>query len=255
MKIFNLVLCSPDLYYDQMKEVLSKHYANHRLTKDNTIKTFFYWFDPNIDTTIKVISDDVVLVKGNETMIPGILQKTMSIMKWAVDNFDFDYLLRSSVSTLVDFDELVSFLVKNEVHYGGHLQLNVLIQAWVDPDIGIVDQTKIEVQYAQGTSITFSRKVAQILTKDITKIDYSLMDDVSFGWKMRELQIPFVRLLQKSNLSEIQSGVIFYRNKTKGEREKDVNNIQRLSLLLNQRDSSKFVLNFGDVIKSEVISI
>lgn len=255
MKILNLVLYSPNNHYDQMKTILLDYYKNHRLTKDNSVKTIFYWSDPNLDTNFKVISDDAVIIKGNETMIPGILQKTMIAMKWACENFQFDFLMRSSVSTLVDLDELFEFLSKNPLHYGGHLQLNVHIQAWVDPDIGIVDQTKLEVPYSQGTSIVFSRPVVDTLTKDINKMNYSLQDDVSFGWKMMELKVPFTRLTQKSNLSSLEKGVIFYRNKTKEDRDKDVTNIKNLSDLLTKRGGEGFHLTFSESLGQSVVQL
>ena len=68
--ILHLVLYSDEDYYNKMYEITRKYYK-----KFNNVKTIYYKFSSSIEDNYK-LEDDILLIKGNESYIPGVLDKT-----------------------------------------------------------------------------------------------------------------------------------------------------------------------------------
>lgn len=230
LKYVNLVLYSEDKDYNQMKEITENYYK-----KFENVTTIYYKFDKDISNKYEM-DGNVLKIKGTESYLPGILEKTVKAMEYVVDNkYDCDYLVRSNISTIVDFELLDKELSKNPIEYGGGL-INEL--KMIDKSGGIVDDTYFGLKYASGTAIVFSKKTLEQVMAKRDKINYKLIDDVAIGLLMRdEIKKPAEQVgsfLIVSDSNEISDGseiskkpYMFYRNRS-SNRATDVKNMKMI---------------------------
>lgn len=182
VKILNLVLYSDnEQHYVDMYNILSNYYKIF----DN-VKTYFYKFNNTIENDIELI-DDVLNFKGTEEYIPGILDKTLKVFKYVEKEFeDYDYIIRTNISTIVDFKLLSIELEKTPVIYYGTTHLIYL--QWYTPDINDVNKY-FNTIYASGTNIILSKKGYKLLIDNIDFLDYTVIDDVSIGVFFKKMNI------------------------------------------------------------------
>jgi len=182
MKILHLVLFSHDQGgpYDSMHQILSKYYKEFP-----HVKTIFYCFSPDISSMYE-LKDDILYIQGNETYVPGILDKTILALDYFKDEIqnNHDFVVRSNISTIVNFNILIPLLEVNpSLEYGGGY-INTL--AWMDEKGGVKDETWYGTRFGSGTSILLSKWVAQdvINRKDLIRRD--IIDDLAIGIFIRE---------------------------------------------------------------------
>ena len=224
LKYVNLVLYSEDKDYNQMKEITEKYYK-----KFENVTTIYYKFDKGITNKYEM-DGNVLKIKGTESYLPGILDKTVKAMEYIVDkNYGCDYLVRSNISTIVDFELLDKELRKKPIEYGGGL-INEL--KMIDKSGGIVDDTYFGLKYASGTAIVFSKNTLEQVMAKRDKINYKLIDDVAIGLLMRdeinksaEQVGSFLIVSDGSEISK--KPYVFYRNRS-SNREMDVKNMKRI---------------------------
>jgi hypothetical protein len=222
IKYVNLVLYSEDKDYKQMKEITEKYYK-----KFENVTTIYYKFEKDITNKYEM-EGNVLKIKGTESYLPGILDKTLKAIEYVVDkNYGCDYLVRSNISTIVDFELLDKELRKNPIEYGGGL-INEL--QMIDKSGGIVDDTYFGLKYASGTAIVFSKKTLDQVIAKRDKINYKLIDDVAIGLLMRdELKKPVEQVgsflvVSDGNMPDKKS-YVFYRNRS-SNRQTDVKNMR-----------------------------
>jgi len=168
----NLVLYSNDKEYDKMYELTKKYYSSF-----SNVKTIYYVFNDTLTTEYQ-LKDDILNIKGKETYIPGILDKTIQAFEYVNTHYKFDYMIRSNISTIVDFHLLLEYLQKTPIMYGGGLK-NTITGDKNHPDLeGLI--------YASGTSIMFSKNTLTAFLDKKKHIRNDLIDDVSIGLLMRD---------------------------------------------------------------------
>lgn len=226
--ILNLILYNDTPIYSQMRDILRKYLAN-----TNNVKYYFYCYKC-IDTEY-LFEDDMLYIRGQETFVPGILSKTINAME-ICQNFDFEYLVRSNISTVVNFDMLKEYLKITKIDYGGSL----VTLDWLDFAGGITDDRYKYTKYVFGASIIMSRNSVKILLSNKNDIDYSVIDDVSLGLffgknniKIHDLEPFFVY-----NVQSYSNFAFFYRNKRE-TREIDVECMKKITTLPNKIDNFK----------------
>ena len=103
-----------------------------------------------------------------------ILEKTIYGLKFALENNDFDILIRSNVSTYFDLNLLVKELSRSkykEDFYGGY----------VDKSNGGYFEASRPIEYLSGTGIFMSRAYAELLS-NLNSQDYlGIPDDVAIS--------------------------------------------------------------------------
>lgn len=226
IKILHLVLYSTDNGgpYDKMKRITSKYYNSYP-----NIKTIYYRFSQELPDGVQYeLLGNELLIRGDETYIPGILQKTISTFEYFNDELDqYDYVVRSNISTIIRFDLLSKDLEKNSVDYGCAL-------CWYS-----------DSPYSSGTSIILSPRMVNNIIDNKTVIDYDVIDDVSIGkfistYNNDISMKPVMKSLDnngfyftpnmnsdKTRLTEYiaQNEIVFYRNHN-GDRELDANQME-----------------------------
>ena len=214
IKILNLVLYSSDNGgpYDKMKQITEEFYK-----KFTNVRTIYYRFSNDINKNIE-LRDNILYIKGRETYIPGILQKTLHAFEY-FQNENYDYLVRSNISTIIRFDILTHDLLENPVDYGCGLCFGK--------------------EYSSGTSIILSSNIVKKIVKYKNEIDMSMIDDMSIGdiinRKIPEIEMkPVLTSLENNGFFIIPDSdektlhefiesnkIVFFRNRNE-DREKDV---------------------------------
>jgi hypothetical protein len=171
-KILHLVLYSGE--YKQMYDATRGFYAAQN------IPTYYYSFSPNISSEY-LLQDDQLLIRGTESYLPGILDKTLKALRYfPLDQYQ--YIIRSNASTVIDFEPLLDELSRNPVDYAGSFAHEL---QWLDTGNGITDRTYWGTRYASGTCIILSRDAATKLLNHT--LDHKVIDDVAIGVAMKQL--------------------------------------------------------------------
>lgn len=230
-KVLNLILYSENIEYKQMYKILSSY------LKKNDILHFFYCFkdDDNFfeNKDIKII-DDIIYFKGKESFIPGILDKTLKVFDF-FKNYDFDYIVRSNISSLIDWRSLNEYLINNKCDYWGPV---FYYGSFIDLQSGLTKE-KNELYgkhpFVSGICIVLSKAFIQkISSMRETIMSYGIIDDVAigifFGEHCNDLKRGNLGLDTRGfNVTDKIDGVIVYRNKREN-RYSDIQALSRLTL-------------------------
>ena len=180
IKILHLVLYSDDEYYNQMYDILNnfyKHYENNDNGKQFFVKTYYFRYNNTIINNIEII-DNIIHIKGEESYVPGVIDKTLTAFKYIQKEFqvnNYDYIIRSNISTIIDFKLLVKELeIKPIEYYGG---IAVGSACCIENDIVLFPKTEFIIGY----NIILSIKGFNLLLNNINLIDKTIIDDITLG--------------------------------------------------------------------------
>lgn len=217
LKIINLILYSPgNKYYDEMKKIQTV-YLEYLKLKIKDFSYYFYYYDPSIEKDYE-ITENVIKIKGKETYIPGILNKTIKAFEIINKNFKYDYLVRTNISSVINFKILLNFINRNNPDSCGKIwNLNI-------------KNCKFKEYWGKyfysGTCLIYKKNVITFIINNQNKLDKRLIDDVSLGvliYRQNFKNINFNDVLFLKN--SYKDGMITYRNKTKN-RQLDINRIK-----------------------------
>ena len=175
MRILLLFIYSESEAYNKMLDLQRKYVNTHP-----EITSYFIQFR-NDQSNIIEIENDMIFVKGEEHIL-NITAKTLLAMEYLLyqQNLIFDFVVRTNVSTVFNFTELVKYCnqipIKN-IYTGGCI-LNL---QWLDHSCGIYDEELFGTIYAQGTCIFLSYDVACNIIENRDKIRTDIVDDVAFS--------------------------------------------------------------------------
>lgn len=231
IRILHLVLYSSSIEYDKMYLLTRDYYK-----KFNNIITIYYTF--SLKYNIITLVDDILYIPGNDTYLPGILDKTIKAFLYCDLHYKYDYIVRSNISTIVNFNLLSNKLNKTSIDYGGG---QYLLLRTIDVLNGITNNKYFGTYYVGGTAIIFSNKMIKLLLLNKDKLDYSVVDDVAIGVLIKEqfpdIAISYIQPMfyntNPINMSDIASNqYLYYRNKT-NNRMNDVNHMKQIIDILN----------------------
>lgn len=213
MKILNLILYSRDECYDMMADALTAY------LRAGNIEHYFYSYEPGLLEEYS-LEDNHLYIKGTETFLPGILDKTLDAFRF-FQGYKYDYIVRSNVSTIIDFGELVKYIQPGQYDYAGPLYYPACI---VDVKSGTtVEKHAIyhSHHFVSGICVILSRKAVGMLARDtVTVQSYGVIDDLAMGWYFHD-RLPEVvrsRICEDGkvlfNSLHRVDGVVVYRNRT-----------------------------------------
>jgi|SaaInlV_125m_DNA_1040241.scaffolds.fasta_scaffold05768_1 hypothetical protein len=179
IKFVNLVLYNDDNEnYVRMYHILTEHYQKYP-----NVTTFFYKYNNNLTNEIE-LNGNIINIKGEESYIPGILEKTLIAFEFIQTHVtDFDYIVRSNISSIIDFKLLSLELGKNEIEYYGGTRFGKI------PFKRELEISYVNTPYASGTNIILSKKGLQLLIENKHLINNKVVDDVSIGALFKDLKI------------------------------------------------------------------
>lgn len=230
--MLNLILYSPNPAYDEMRSILSLYLTTKK------VEHYFYWYDPDLSEE-HAFEGNTLRLRGQESLMPGVLNKTLEALELTLDK-KYDFIVRSNVSTVIDFDELSRHLTVGSVDYGGALYYS---QTSVVPEHGMTPE-KFAIygkhSFVLGTHIVLSRKAVQMIldNKEIIQ-GYGFIDDVALGVFFHDRSDVIKGAVGVNSYSfvndEFVPSRIMYRNKS-GDRSRDVKNMSMIvRKLLSQR--------------------
>lgn len=114
-----------------------------------------------------------LLIVDSSTGWDQILTNSISAFDWVDRNIDYDFVIRTNISTYWNIPVLKDLLdkVKEPFYYAGNVANNL-------------GQT-----YVEGDGIIMSRDTVRALLTNLSKIDSSIIDDVSIGMTLKMLNI------------------------------------------------------------------
>jgi hypothetical protein len=148
-----------------------------------SVKTVYYTYSSEYEQ-----SEDVLCFKGHESYVPGVLEKTLKAFDYFKEHVEYEYVVRSNVSTIVNFELLFTALKQRPVYYAGGKVLNL---QWLDVKSGVVDDLWHGTMYASGTCIILSKKMFMSVVKNKHKLRKEFIDDLAIGIYIREYH-PYV---------------------------------------------------------------
>jgi hypothetical protein len=164
------------------------------------------------------------------------------------DMDEYDYIVRTNISTIVDFDRLKELLNGHSIEYGGGELLNL---QWTDSRAGIIDRTWFGTMYISGICIILSRKQVKRMIERRDLIHRNLVDDVAIGVYFQE-HVPEIRPYgfddyfikvpdtkgDRDRMNEIVMNKrnIFFRNKHMNNRRIDIEQMRYIVERLNRQN-------------------
>jgi hypothetical protein len=228
MKLLNLIIYSTDIpEYEEMYKIQSAY------LKKIGIEHYFLIFSKNMKQMFGIDShvvshNNIIYFKGAESLVPGVLLKTLYGLEFFYK--DYDYIIRSNISEIINFDLLRDKLSKNNFDYGGS-QYKTL--EWIDFRAGVLDRTLWGHKFVQGNAVIFSNNFKKLIVQNKMRIlHYNVVDDVAFGLLYDDLRIEHnlkdvITFEEKINNSKYEEDIIFYRNKHP-DRKIDVENMKNI---------------------------
>ena len=247
--ILNLILISTENcfyreYYLKIIE-LQKEYMKSYKRSNNNITFYFYCYKEDLQEEC-MIEDDMIYIKGTETYVPGILEKTIKVFE-ITKNMEYDFLLRSNISTVIDYSKLNDILYKipdDVIYAGGSCRL----LTWLDPDYGI--HKIYNIPFILGTSIILKREGVHKLINNKNVLSETIIDDVAIGLFFKHFgDKPYgFDSYYRYNLSCMTNDVIFYRNRISYENYKvdksvEIANMTNIIKQIMERESNNIIVN------------
>ena len=175
-KLIILIIASNGGVYDIFTEYWNKYMNTHP-----DIKSFFIYGQSSANTSnvdhffnsFNSLYKDVSIISPTvESCIPGSLQKTIYSFEYIEKNFEYEYIMRTNLSSFFDINQLMVFIntLPKERLYCGKNNRN----------------------YISGSCFILSKDVVKLIIQNKDRIDYNIIDDVSIGKLLRNLNIKLI---------------------------------------------------------------
>ena len=234
IRILNLILYSEDPDYIEMYKIQSAY------LKAKGVDHYFYCYKSDLEEEFLIV-DDILYIKGEESYIPGILNKTLSSFSYFLDKLDqYDYVVRSNISSCLNFDLLKRSLVNTPIDFGGPLYYKAMYPNSESGLIGEKFDLYGSLGMVSGLCIIFSPKGIKFILDNIDVVkSYALVDDLSLTIPFKTIQH---NLIDKEigpqdsgkiawNSVKFSQSAIVYRNRS-DLRSDDVENMKKITTLL-----------------------
>ena len=125
----------------------------------------------------KLSGSDVLVIESSKGW-DQILTNTLSAMTWVEKNVQYDYLIRTNVSTFWNLKVVYEMLrtTNSDDLYLGHVTTN------------------LGITYVEGDGIILSQSSVRMLLNNTNLIDSGIIDDVSIGITLQKLGIAPINL-------------------------------------------------------------
>ena len=153
IKVATLIISSNT--YPANRNIKAQKKIYLKSTKNKNI----YWYRQGNKTQLagkqsNLIGSDLFLDVPDDTLSMG--KKTLKAFEWAEENLDYDFIVRPTPSSYVDFDNLEKFINKNfpskEAIYAGSIQ-------------STNDNFGNKIDFVSGSTLVLSKKCIQLHTR------------------------------------------------------------------------------------------
>lgn len=161
-KLIILIISSSGEIYDILKNKQIEY-----LKLFTNIKFFFVEFKDN-----DCIIDNNIYIKGVESINPGMIIKTCKAIDWINNNYDYDFLLRTNLSTFLNLNAIFKFiecLPKDNIYAGFSFS-----------------------GFVTGTGIFMAKPTTQILIDNYQNFNINnIHEDVLISQCMHKFNVPY----------------------------------------------------------------
>jgi hypothetical protein len=175
-------------------------------------------------------------MRGKETYIPGILDKTMKAINYVKENYsDIDYIVRQNISTIILYSELINRIIESDIDFGGPLYYT---KVYPNAESGLIGEKYNlygHLPMISGICMIFSKRAIEFILAHILEImEYELVDDLSISYAFS--LIPNEMIFKKINgnigwnidyNNDNANNIICYRNKT-NDRNIDIERMKNI---------------------------
>lgn len=246
MRILHLVLYSPSEIYDHMREILFPWNKRFDTPSEFNVTTLYYFFDPDVTEITIQEEDGIMRIPGKETFMPGILDKTILAFQHFFEGDEkkpFDYVVRSNISTVVNFPLCLQLLRNNNrFFFGGPcvMEVKTLI-----PSCGLTDTSNLPFYLVCGNMMIFHADAIRLLLSQLHLLCRTMIDDISISLFFKQLggsnNNNFIRKLGSQYLSfsrryNVDKSVAFRnQNNNKEDRTEDMDAMKKQIQALTTR--------------------
>uniref|UniRef100_A0A6C0AQ00 Uncharacterized protein n=1 Tax=viral metagenome TaxID=1070528 RepID=A0A6C0AQ00_9ZZZZ len=176
--VFLIIDSDSESCYNENRTIIRSFMNSHP-----NIKTFFVRMNPDQTDPVRLIGD-VLMCRGTESFIPGILEKTLTSMEYCLRNISFDFCIRTNLSSFWNFKELL------------HSSTTFPKEGFVSAHLGQYNETKAlgtpyyGVTFPSGSGYICSRDIIELYTANRSSFIMDLPDDVAIGQFLLTKNIP-----------------------------------------------------------------
>jgi hypothetical protein len=201
MKTLHLIIKAKSDYYDRMYEALSSFYSTY-----TDVDSYFIEYVDDLSSDY-VIDKNMILLRGTECYVPGILRKTIAIDTILKQELhDYEIIIRSNLSTVINFLALRNYLSEIQDLKRIYLGANFLSLNGPNPSFGITAKALNGTRYFEGTLIGLGRELFNEILSLKDRLDYTIIDDVAIGHLIRTEKISHSIVQIPSNLTRGWNG-------------------------------------------------
>lgn len=226
MRVIFLVIASEDPVHQHDLEIQRRTWASSVANGSRVI-----WLRGS-EGCVAAMNGDTLFVPCKE-LYGNILEKTILGIRYVLENFDFDVLVRTNVSTYFDCSRLERELEKK-------LYSKPFVGGYVDKTNGNYFGNMRTFEYISGTGIFLSKSAALTLGK--LKLDdfKASPDDVAISHYLSTNGVPLIRM----NRNNLASTHIFFPSFfTRAKSSADSSLAGRRMVLLHEYFTSKSLLS------------
>ena len=103
--IFLIIASENDPVYNEMKKISMQYYSRY-LQIYNKVRFFYLYCKPETETK----DNDLCFSGCDESLYPGIFYKTARAMQYIEDNFDYELVIRTNLSTFWNIEVLFKYM-------------------------------------------------------------------------------------------------------------------------------------------------
>jgi hypothetical protein len=188
MEIIILILANDSDHYLECQNLWRSYMNLHP-----NIKSYFIKLDPQITTDI-LLDNNTIFIKGNESLVPGCLIKTIKSIDFLLKTQNFDFIFRTNMSSVLDLHKFYNLLNNYKNDYSGKIGYHN------------------NIKFASGAGMLLSKQLCYSLINSKNTLDYNLLDDVSIGFLLQNINInPLTRfetLNYENNVNQITKEMI-----------------------------------------------
>lgn len=226
MRVIFLVIASENPVHQQDLEIQRRTWAS---SVDSGSKVIWLRGSESIVATME---DDTLFVPCKE-LYENILEKTILGIRYVIENYDFDVLVRTNVSTYFDSTRLTHELEKK-------IYSKPFVGGYLDKTNGNYFGNRRAFEYISGTGIFLSRSVAFTLSQLNSDEFRNSPDDVAISHYLSTKGVRLVRM----NRNNLASTHIFFPSFfTRAKSSADSSLAGRRMVLIHEYFTSSELLN------------
>lgn len=232
-RVICLTIFNSEQYYNEMKTYNEEYldFLDKHTTIMENLKVFYIMYK-KLYCEDYLIDGNMLYINGDETYMPGILNKTIAAMEIITTklNIDYDFILRTNASTVINYIELFKYLnsydfTLDKQHYyiGPYYNLS-----WYDYHNGIIDNTHHGTRFCSGTCMLINKSLIINIINNKEKLLLNLIDDVSIGQyintveNVHEIDIKELTLFNYDHFLREIPYILYLNNLNKNNRVIDV---------------------------------